>query len=236
MSEAARFLADRSLAWAKSDGAQPSEKLVEFAGRVCYMSFSDDTSRIRFPHQAYLRNLIEQGHESVLEHANWSFLVDGVSRAFTHQLVRHRVGFSFSQLSQQYHDESDVAFVEPAGMSARDREAWQKAVEATRSAYIGLLEQGDDLPGAELHPKEALRQRRSIARSVLPAATETAIFVTANARSLRHFLLLRGTIEGDLEMRAVACALLPEVARDAPSLFADIKSVVHHDNAEIIEA
>src|SRR5258708_35857717 len=103
------------------------------------MSFGDKQS----PRQNgdYIRNLIRQGHESVLEHVSWTFLLTNVSRAFTHQLVRHRVGFSFSQLSQQYHDESDASLVLPDGLDdfPDALEAFQVAAKTSREAYKFIL-------------------------------------------------------------------------------------------------
>src|SRR5207302_70772 len=115
-------------------------------------------------------------------------LLTGVSRAFTHQLVRHRAGFSFSQLSQQYHDESDAKFVVPFGLAENPQalEVWERVTKGTMDAYRNILKCISDLPS--LDRKEALRAIRSAARSILPNATETSIVVTANARSLRHFL------------------------------------------------
>lgn len=229
--EADRFLGDSSLEWAESAGASAAERLVEFCGRICYMSFRKDTSTIRHPNYSYIGNLIASGHGSVLEHVSWSFLLDGVSRAFTHQLVRHRVGFSFSQLSQQYHDESDVEFLVPIGLSAEDRKAWTRAAEALKIAYRSFL--NSSFPD-HLSKREALRHRRSVARSILPNAAATTIAVTANARALRHFFEVRGTIEGDYEMRAVACELFKAIVPDAPSLFQGLEVVQHADGAEII--
>lgn len=231
LQEANRFLTDRSHSWADSPGATAAERLIEFCGRVCYMSFRKDTTTIRHPHDRYIRNLIASGHGSVLEHVSWSFLLDGVSRAFTHQLVRHRVGFAFSQLSQQYHDESEVVFVPPAGLTTNDRKAWTDATESLRSAYRSFI--GADT-STSLAKREALRHRRSVARSLLPNATETAIAVTANGRALRHFFEVRGTIEGDYEMRAVACKIFHAIAADAPSLFLGIEVIKHTDGENII--
>src|SRR5579864_6542610 len=94
------FLPEDQRQWRQNDSATAAERLVEFAGRVCYMSFGSRQSSGTTAE--YIRRLIRNGHDSVLEHASWTILVSGVSRAFTHQLVRHRAGFSFSQLSQQY--------------------------------------------------------------------------------------------------------------------------------------
>src|SRR5512141_2569118 len=86
------------------------ERLAEFAGRLCYMSQKNPANRAT---RDYLENIKKQGHGSVLEHANYSILLEGVSRSLTHELVRHRAGFAYSQLSQRYVDESDANFVVP---------------------------------------------------------------------------------------------------------------------------
>src|SRR5579872_3130893 len=88
------FLELEGVSWRRTEGSTSAEEVIEVSGRVCYMSFGRKQSPRTTPE--YIGNLVEMGHESVLEHACWTFLVTGVSRAFSHQLVRHRVGFSFS--------------------------------------------------------------------------------------------------------------------------------------------
>jgi thymidylate synthase (FAD) len=213
------FLTPETGDWRRSKGATEGEEIVEIAGRVCYMSFGKRQSSKT--NAEYLDNLITSGHESVLEHVNWTFLIEGVSRAFTHQLVRHRPGWAYSQLSQQYVDEADARFVEPEEIR-EDPELsreWHEAVAATRDAYVRLREMLSQ--SAQRRDKEQLRRVRSAARSVLPNATETKIVVTANARALRHFFRVRGAIEGDSEMRRVCAQLLTLVQREAPNLFSD---------------
>jgi thymidylate synthase (FAD) len=218
------FLRRLDTDWNRSPKATGVEELVEAAGRVCYMSFG--------PHQSpktneeYIRHLILMGHESVLEHVNWTFIIEGVSRAFTHQLVRHWAGFAFSQLSQQYHDESEAEFVEPLHLDefAEAHAAWRRSVEAAREAYRqirkAVIEEEARL-GLEGQKRESLRAIRSMARSVLPNATETKIVVTANARAVRHFLRVRGSIPGDAEMRVVAAEVLKILSHEAPAMFFD---------------
>jgi thymidylate synthase (FAD) len=215
-----QFLAIHGETWRETK-ASDAERVIEFAGRVCYMSFGArqsprDTAR-------YIANLIDQRHDSVLEHANWTFLLDGVSRSFTHQLVRHRAGFSFSQLSQQYHDESEAEFLVPLGLEQYPvaYAAWRSAVDAARSAYRTIQSQLRTYSGNIDQGKERLRAIRSAARSVLPNATGTKIVVTANARSLRHFLSLRGSIEGDPEMRQVSGLIYDMLLNEAPSTVLD---------------
>jgi thymidylate synthase (FAD) len=215
-----------------------AEKLAEIAGRVCYMSYGKG----RKTNREFVGHLIDVGHGSVLEHGVWNFLITGVSRSFTHELIRHR-HFSYSQLSQRYVDESESEFIEPDVIAA-DPElhaTWCAAVEASRRAYdglvAGLVERFAGIPEATLRRKMA----RQAARSVLPNATETKIFVTGNARALRHFLELRGSEHAEVEIRKVALAVLDIMRREAPSLFADYElrtladgtSVIHTEHPKV---
>jgi thymidylate synthase (FAD) len=231
------FLSNPEMGWRRSPGASETEELVEAAGRVCYMSFGASQSDRTNPD--YIRNLIEMGHESVLEHVNWSFVMTGISRALSHQLVRHRVGFAFSQLSQQYHDESDAEFVPPSEIDGNPRAeaAWGRAVNASKDAYLeilDILERGDFGTRSGLPMREVRRAIRSAARSVLPNATRTTLFVTANARALRHLFTVRGGTPGDSEMRDAVVELFRAVNREAPAIFFDFEIAKLPDGSELI--
>jgi thymidylate synthase (FAD) len=215
--DVASFLEEHGLQW-QTDTEVGAERLAEMAGRVCYMSYGKG----RKTNREFLEHIVEVGHGSVLEHGVWSFVITGVSRSLTHELIRHR-HFSYSQLSQRYVNESDSSFVEPDAIAA-DAELhaiWREAVDATRAAYDRLVEglqrRYADVPEATQRRKLA----RQAARSVLPNATETKIFVTGNARALRHFIELRGSEHADVEIRKLAVALLRLMQREAPSLFGD---------------
>jgi thymidylate synthase (FAD) len=186
----------------------------------------------------YLRNIIDKGHESVLEHAVWTLEFAGVTRAFSHQLVRHRVGFSYSQLSQQYVDHEDFEMLPPMDLKKYPdaAAAWDKAEGAVRSAYIELHNALHIEFDASAFNSEGERHRfiNSVARQVLPNAVSTRIMVTANARALRHFLVLRGGIEGDREMREVSAALLRVMSREAPVLFEDFEEVKFSDGGPAV--
>jgi thymidylate synthase (FAD) len=227
------FLRDEETTWRRTPGVSASEELVEVAGRVCYMSFGERQSPRT--NAEYLARLVGQGHHSVLEHASWTFLLTGVTRAFTHQLVRHRIGFSYSQLSQQYHDERTTDAVMPEALRARPQlaEIWQQAVDGAQQAYRDLL---DALAGENLalSDRESLRLVRSAARTVLPAATGTKIAFTANARALRHFLVERGSLSGDEEMRRVCVLILDAVHSDAPGLFSDLTTTEGPAGIEVV--
>jgi thymidylate synthase (FAD) len=228
-----RFLAAQHEVWLET-AATDAERLLEFAGRICYMSFGPRQSpRDNF---SYIRHLMDQGHESVVEHASWTFLLDGVSRSFTHQLVRHRIGFSFSQLSQQYYDHSETEFLPPPGIenSPAALAAWRAAIEAARHAYRTIETQLRSDASDGDAGREWLRALRSAARSVLPNATATKIVVTANGRSLRHFLALRGSTAGDLEMRQVAGLIYAMLLDEAPSLVSDFENSAGQNEIPLI--
>lgn len=232
----AEFLESEAMTWKRTPGSSPAEEVVEAAGRICYMSYGERQSPRT--NAEYIRRLIEMGHESVLEHASWGFLLAGVSRAFTHQLVRHRVGFAFSQLSQQYFEDADPKFVPPAMRLPEEAQAaWHAATQASKVAYLGILrslkaEGGEGaLRGAR---REEMRAIRSAARSVLPNATETVIFVTANARALRYFFSVRGSIPGDVEMRTVAVEMLKLVKAESPAIFYDFELEKLADGSPIV--
>ena len=211
------FLGDHELTWT-TDTEVGAEALSEMAGRVCYMSYGKG----RRTNRDFLQHIVEVGHGSVFEHAVWSFLITGVSRSFTHELIRHR-HFSYSQLSQRYVNESDSDFVVPDVIAEDPKlmETWSEAVNAARRSYDALVEglqaRFTDVPDATLRRKLA----RQAARSVLPNATETKIFVTGNARALRHFIELRGSEHADVEIRKVAVQVLQLMQREAPNMFSD---------------
>lgn len=213
-----RFLADHGVSW-ETDTEIGAEALCEAAGRICYMSFGKG----RKTNQEYLGNIIGMQHGSVLEHAVWNFVFTGVSRSFTHELIRHRAGFGYSQLSQRYVDESETDFVVPECI-ADDAElltVWQESVRQSLEAYQklveGLTRRFADEPSATLRRKLA----RQAARSVLPNATETKIFVTGNARAWRHFVELRANEHAETEIRRVAIDVLRILQKESPNLFGD---------------
>ena len=216
----ARFLEDHGVGQWTTDTPIPAEVLPEAAGRLCYMSFAKPRPG---GNAAYLGHIKEVGHGSVLEHSVWNFIVTGVSRSFTHELIRHRAGFGYSQLSQRYVDESAADFVEPdcIGDDPELHEVWRSAVEHAQEAYVKLVE-GLQRKFEGVEDKTLRRKMaRQAARSALPNATETKIFVTANARSLRHFIELRCNEHAETEIREVAAMMLDILKKEAPNLFGD---------------
>src|SRR5262249_42298130 len=133
-----RFLSEHGVSW-QTDTEVAGEYLAEVAGRVCYMSFARPRPG---GNKTYLGHILEVGHGSVLEHAAWNFIFTGISRSLTHELIRHRAGWGYSQLSQRYVDESVAEYVEP-DVIADDPELhalWLDAVEHAHRAYVKLVE------------------------------------------------------------------------------------------------
>jgi thymidylate synthase (FAD) len=193
------------------------ERAVASAGRLCYAPISaaelknemaeDDVRRL-------LRGLVRSGHHSALEHASFTFAVDGISRACSHQLVRHRVA-SYSQQSQRYvRFDSDGDFVIPPSIAASSEaeRVFLGAMENARKAYERLVEIGQ----SEGRANESVFED---ARFVLPNAAETKIVVTMNARELRHFFSLRCCRRAQWEINRLAWAMRRLVLAAAPVLF-----------------
>jgi thymidylate synthase (FAD) len=210
-----------------SDG----ERLAEYAGRLCYMSQHNPAHRTT---AEYLENIKKQGHGSVLEHAVYVLLIEGISRSCSHELVRHRAGFGYSQLSQRYVDESFAAFVLPPAVigDARLEEEWQRDVVQAQAAYVraveGLMERYAWVTD-KVHRRKLAREA---ARSVLPNATEVKIVVSGNARAWRTMLELRTSDGAELEIRRLAIACVRVLAREAPALFSDFEIYVAEDQHE----
>lgn len=207
------------------------ERLAEFAGRLCYMSQRNPAGRST---REYLENIKKQGHGSVLEHAAYSLLLEGVSRSLTHELVRHRAGFAYSQLSQRYVDESDACFVLPPAMQgdAELEAAWTTQVTGALESYVALVDQlmtryawVDD----KVHRRKMAREA---ARGVLPNSTETKIVVTGNARAWRTMLELRSSEAAELEIRRCAIAVLRVLQAEAPAFFSDFEIYEAGDRRE----
>ena len=207
------------------------ERLAEFAGRLCYMSQRNPANRAT---KDYLENILKQAHGSVLEHSNYSLLVEGVSRSLTHELVRHRAGFAFSQLSQRYVDESEASFVvPPAIVGDEDLErAWRSQMEEAQRCYVSLVEKLMERYAWVPDRVHRRKMAREAARGVLPNSTETKIVVTANVRAWRSTLELRASEGAELEIRRLAVALVRLLQCEAPAFFADFEIYQGDDRRE----
>lgn len=202
------------------------DTLPEFAGRHCYRSFSKGRER-----SEYIKNIIDMEHGSVLEHANISFAISGVSRSLTHELIRHRAGAAPSQESQRYVDAQDVNFVVPPLIQSINN-PWLK--QQFSDSCIGSLNEYKELikfmevstTGSDVGVKLATMRKKRIleaARAVLPNAAETRLTWTMNMRAARHVCALRGGEGADLEIRALAVAMLEKLQERAPIIFSDFE-------------
>lgn len=228
-----RFQPPTGVPW--STDADGGQALAEFSGRACYQSWQKPNPATA-TNAGYLNHILEVGHLSVLEHGSASFYLTGVSRSFTHELVRHR-HLSYSQLSQRYVPEHDAEFVEPA-VIADDPEMhryFEYARAATRHAYEELLTglERKFADRTDLSPTARKKAARQAARAVLPNATETRIVVTGNYRAWRHFVAMRASEHADVEIRAVAVEVLRHLQKAAPNVFADFTIGQLADGTEV---
>jgi thymidylate synthase (FAD) len=198
------------------------ERLAEFAGRLCYMSQKNPANRET---REYLENIKKQGHGSVLEHSNYSLLLEGVSRSLTHELVRHRAGFAYSQLSQRYVDESQANFVVPPAIVGDEplEKEWRTQIDEAQRSYVRLVEHLMERYGWVGDKVHRRKMAREAARGVLPNSTETKIVVTANARAWRTMLELRSSEGAELEIRRCAVAILELLRKESPAFFSDFE-------------
>lgn len=188
--------------------------ILEFAGRLCYESWSmpnpatEDTDD-------YLRHIIQQGHESVLEHASVTFYIEGVSRNLTHELIRHR-HLSYSELSQRFVDMSEALVVVPPALREDSR--------------AGVAQLGhDDLENYASDVRllrgqgKTRKQAREAARYYLPSGMETKIVVTGNLRAWRDVLKKRHSVHADAEIQLLAAEIHKQLSDLYPAVFEDIK-------------
>ncbi len=200
-----------------------AERLVALAARLCYSptSIGDLREEIsRRDVRGLVRRVLSLGHASVLEHAVFTFGVEGISRAASHQLVRHRIA-SYSQQSQRYVT-ADFGYVTPGTIDGKRRRAdYPERAEkgaATRrlhEKYVGHMKASADLYAEMI----AAGVPAEDARFVLPNATETKILITMNARELHHFFALRTCRRAQWEIRSMAMEMLRIAGREAPLLF-----------------
>ncbi len=186
------------------------ERAIATAARLCYAPVGASELMETMPAErvkSVLTTIMSSGHFSTLEHASYTFAVDGVSRALTHQLVRHRIA-SFNQQSQRYVKFTDGLEVVKPRTIAEDPERsalFDRAIEGALEAYRALLEAG--VPAED-------------ARYLLPNAAETKIVITMNVRELLHFFNLRCCNRAQWEIREMAHAMLELARPTAPFVFA----------------
>lgn len=226
--QAREFLAEvGGESWAdRVEGRVPdAEALVEFGGRECYRSWEPglnaNVTKVRTDSREYLGNILSSGHGSVLEHANFSFILHDVSRVFTHEYCRHRAGNAISQESMRYVRLTDLPFWLPQ-WALDDIVFMAKAVE-----FLSMCEEfqewmtqyfGLDDEGKPFHEKKA---KTSFMRRFAPGGHATGLLTTVNVRTMRHIIYMRTALGAEEEIRIV-CDLMAKLALEAvPNLMQD---------------
>lgn len=187
------------------------ERAIATAARLCYAPVGASELMETMPEErvkSVLSTIMASGHFSTLEHASYTFAIDGVSRALTHQLVRHRIA-SFNQQSQRYVKfKGGIETIKPESVAASEETSavFDEAIAAAVDAYRKLLEAG--VPAED-------------ARYLLPNAAETKIVVTMNVRELLHFFELRCCNRAQWEIREMAHRMLELARPTAPFIFMD---------------
>ena len=181
------------------------ERLIELAGRTAYQSFdkiTDDSA------SKFIKMLIGRGHTSVLEHASATFKISDVSRAFSHQLVRHRIA-SYTQKSQRYVNEKEFDYVIPDTIKNNE-----KALEIFKFMMGEINWNYQEL--------QKLGIRNEDCRFLLPNACTTEIVITTNFRDWRHIIEIRTDKAAQWEIRNVCNEILKVLKEKAPSCFEDL--------------
>jgi len=194
-----------------TDAESDSEKLTEFMGRLCYRSFKPglnaNVKKVREGNEKYMGNILTVGHGSVCEHASVSFVFHNVSRVFTHELVRHRVGIAISQESLRYVRLTDLGLWLPSCVEAHPKmvSLFQETFETLEKLQLEMAESfGLDDSKVDFNYK---KQVTSAMRRIAPIGLATSIGWTTNHRNLRHVLQMRTSRHAEEEIRVVFAAV-----------------------------
>lgn len=202
----------------------PGQLLIEAAGRACYRSWKEglnpNVTRVRRDQQQYFLNLLRSGHGSVLEHANYTFVLYDVSRVFTHEAVRHRAGSAFSQESLRFVRLDEIPFRIPEVLEPL-RPQIVSILETLEEFQISAAEFFElDEEGKPFHEKKEIT---SALRRLAPEGLSTVIFWTANVRTLRHTIQMRTDPSAEEELRYVFNKIGEIMLEEAPLLFGDFE-------------
>ncbi len=215
---------ERRLSEGGEGGLNSGALLVEFAGRACYRSWepglNPNVSKVRTDQRDYFANILRSAHGSVLEHANYSFALRNVSRAATHEIVRHRAGSAFSQESLRYVRLADIGFRVPP------------ALEPLRERVLSIVEQLEEFQvsaaaalrlddaGVPFHVKKEVT---SAMRRLAPIGLSTDIIWTANVRTLRHVIEMRTAEGAEEELRLIFDQVARLAQSEVPDLLQDFE-------------
>ncbi len=208
----------------QNEGLNPGQLVIEAAGRACYRSWKEglnpNVKRVRRDQGEYFLNLLRSGHGSVLEHANYTFILYNVSRVFTHELTRHRAGSAFSQESLRFVRLDEIPFRIPEAMESL-RPQIISILETLEDFQVSAAEHfGLDEEGVPFHTKKEIT---SALRRLAPDGVSTVIFWTANIRTLRHTIYMRTDPGAEEEIRLVFDKIGRIMKQEAPLLFGDFE-------------
>jgi thymidylate synthase (FAD) len=206
----------------------PAAQLMKTAGQTCYASFGPKRSYNENA-KRYFDNLSSSGHGSVYEHATLSLLCYGISRSNTHEVVRHRAGTAFSQLSQRFVSGKVLRFVERPEYQQHPalHKSFEERIDRAAREYeeiadelLALQSEGDHLLSADAKTDRRKRVQQT-ARSVLPNETETILVLSANIRSWRHMIEMRTDEHAESEIRDLFFRIFLCLRVAEPLLFDD---------------
>lgn len=218
-----------------ANNTSDQEKISEFAGRICYLSFSNPRPG---GSESYFQNILQNGHFSILEHGSWTFLVENISRACSHELVRHR-HLSFSQISQRYVKAKENNFVFPQMFEELDEKLKEKIKDVLTNGHKCYLEIMEEMEsklkkGDDYHKK--LKTIRDCCRYILPEGTPTSLVVSGNIRAWRHVILLRSNRAAAHEIRLLTNKIYTILKKENPLLFMDMKEIPLEDGTFQVES
>lgn len=214
----------------------PAAQIIKVAGQNCYMSYGPKRT-MNAEAEKYIGNLTGQGHGSVLEHPNFTLLFYGVSRSFTHELVRHRAGMTYSQESQRYVGGNVLRFVErPEFQEVPElHKNFERRIDRVAEDYEGLTTSLLELQGEDYKmvvAEQATDRRKKVrqaSRAALTNEAEAIIVVTGNIRAWHHIINMRVSEHAEIEIRKAIYKAYLCLRETEPIAFGDFEEVMHAD-------
>jgi thymidylate synthase (FAD) len=222
-----KWLENEKIEWRPSPSISFLENLYEFAGRLCYESWkledgsfvNKNLTKIREGNFDYIKNILEVDHGSVLEHGSIVILFHNVSRVFTHELVRHRVGTAMSQTSGRYVRYDNIKFwIPPSIYELGVADHFKDIIAATEDTIRGIYD------GLDINNEKNFSIKKKITsaiRRIAPNGLANNILFSFNGRSLRHILKMRTSPQAEEEMQFVMKILQYKMEKEFPSLLQD---------------
>jgi len=218
-----------AIGW-ETNAPTEAEELVEIMGRLCYRSFgiglNKNVTKVREGNRQYIRNINDQKHGAVIEHANISFIFHNVSRVFTHELVRHRVGVAISQESMRYvridqilQYQSDVL----KDLPPETRTYVEDIFTCCGEGIVHAIKRLENKLDIDNQPFDVKKKLTSLLRRIAPNGMLTTIGWTANFNALRHIIPLRTSVHAEEEIREVFDMVARRVGLEFPNMFADMR-------------